>query len=415
MSITRSANPPAGQVSREISAKKFRIASRAAVLLLQCLPMADWRQIQARIRKARSAPDAIVKMTELFERTRDAMVAFELGKLHEKAGANEDAVNSYTVAYERFRRPAWRKKAEEALVRLGAPVPTTPMGAGTDESVAPEPAPPPEAPAAAAPQFPSDLAAEEGESQLAFADAIRAQAEPPAPTHGTISGRTAREQTSASAVAPAAGKRGRRGRRGGRGRRRKGASSVAAPQPAAAQAPPPVRHEERPRPQPRQESRRAAPPPSAPVEDAEPGPISIEAAMTGRAKASDPALASRSAKLESQLRRLVAATPRNPQEYDSAPAGPGVLLLSDSDLTTYYYVESCATLRVALRVVMQGQRGRERDESIRSRLAEHLGISESKVAKYLQDHCAARWLQLDEGASHLAHFAIAMLRPALNE
>jgi hypothetical protein len=27
----------------------------------------------------------------------------------------------------------------------------------------------------------------------------------------------------------------------------------------------------------------------------------------------------------------------------------------------------------------------------------------------------ARWLQLDEGASHLAHFAIAMLRPALNE
>ena len=25
------------------------------------------------------------------------------------------------------------------------------------------------------------------------------------------------------------------------------------------------------------------------------------------------------------------------------------------------------------------------------------------------------WLQLDEGASHLAHFAIAILRPALND
>jgi hypothetical protein len=165
----------------------------------------------------------------------------------------------------------------------------------------------------------------------------------------------------------------------------------------------------------REEPRRAISSPAAAPQEIEPGPISIEAALAGRAKAGDPALASRSAKLESQLRRLVAAPPQNPHEYDTAPAGPGVILLSDSDLTTYYYVESCATLRVGLRMLMQGQRGRERNESVRAHLAEHLGISESKVAKYLQEHCAVRWLQLDEGASHLAHFAIAMLRPALNE
>ncbi|HEV8383974.1 MAG TPA: hypothetical protein VGQ11_03815, partial [Candidatus Acidoferrales bacterium] len=171
------------------------------VLLLQCLAMADWRQIQARIRKARSAPDAVVKMTELFERTRDAMVAFELGKLHEKAGANEDAVNSYTVAYERFRRTGWRKKAEEALVRLGAPVPTTPMGTGRDESTPPESAAPPEAPAAEAPQFPSDLAAEEGESQLAFADAILAQEDTSAGDRAPVAERPAAAESSTRAGA----------------------------------------------------------------------------------------------------------------------------------------------------------------------------------------------------------------------
>jgi hypothetical protein len=37
------------------------------------------------------------------------------------------------------------------------------------------------------------------------------------------------------------------------------------------------------------------------------------------------------------------------------------------------------------------------------------------VSSYLKEHCAVRWLQLDEGASHLAHFAIAVLRPVVNE
>jgi len=40
--------------------------------------MADWRQIQARIRKAKSSPDAAAKLNELYQRTRDGMVAWEL-------------------------------------------------------------------------------------------------------------------------------------------------------------------------------------------------------------------------------------------------------------------------------------------------------------------------------------------------
>jgi predicted transcriptional regulator len=60
--------------------------------------------------------------------------------------------------------------------------------------------------------------------------------------------------------------------------------------------------------------------------------------------------------------------------------------------------------------------GRTRSgDNIRGLLAEHLGITEARVAKYLKDHCAIRWVQLDDEAQLLAHFAIAMLRPALND
>ena len=40
--------------------------------------MADWRQIQARIRKAKNSPDAHAKLSELYQRTHDGMVAWEL-------------------------------------------------------------------------------------------------------------------------------------------------------------------------------------------------------------------------------------------------------------------------------------------------------------------------------------------------
>jgi len=74
-------------------------------------------------------------------------------------------------------------------------------------------------------------------------------------------------------------------------------------------------------------------------------------------------------------------------------AGPGVWVLTDSDLTTYYYVEACQTLRVAIPNMARGGTARRGGESIKPKLAEHLGIAETRVSKYLADHCVVRWLQ----------------------
>ena len=100
-------------------------------------------------------------------------------------------------------------------------------------------------------------------------------------------------------------------------------------------------------------------------------------------------------------------------DVESAPAGPGVLLLSDSDQVTHYYVEACQTLRIGVGNLLRGGRGAKGASQLKPSLAEHLGINESRVAKYLKDHCAVRWIQLDEGAAELAHFAMAVLRPVV--
>ena len=116
-----------------------------------------------------------------------------------------------------------------------------------------------------------------------------------------------------------------------------------------------------------------------------------------------------------QFRRLLTCEPAKLDDGVGAPIGPGVFLLSDSDLTSYYYVEACQTLRIAIGNLLRGGTTRRGAESIKPQLAEHLGIPEARVTKYLADHCVVRWLQLDEGASHFAHFVIAVLRPSLNE
>jgi hypothetical protein len=136
-------------------------------------------------------------------------------------------------------------------------------------------------------------------------------------------------------------------------------------------------------------------------------------------RAGDPALASRFAQLESMLRRLISAPLHRVDELEEAPAGPGVFLLSDSDLMTNYYVEACQTLRIGTsQLARAGRAGRgartEGKASLRAQMAEHLSINDTQVTAYLAKHCVVRWLQLDEDAPHLAHFAIALLRPALN-
>ena len=121
------------------------------------------------------------------------------------------------------------------------------------------------------------------------------------------------------------------------------------------------------------------------------------------------------AQLESQLRRLLACSLHGLDDSDEAPAGPGVFLISDTDQTTYYYAEACQTLRVGIANMLRSGRGSREGANVKERLADHLGINEARVGKYLKDHCGVRWLQLDEGAPLLAHFAVAVLRPISNE
>ena len=411
--------------------------------------MADWRQIQARIRKAKNGADAQTKLSELYQRTHDAMVAWELGAVAEKAERNEDAVKWYTIAAERFRRADWKKKAEEALARLGAPIPV----AGA------KPSPEPVFAAAIVTETESghddDGASDSEESQPRLAlgeipedsvdyagDAIEVE---------TVHLSDATPPTGAGvADTDASGKKKRRrGRRGGRGRRRKGAPAAPglpsqafaesgathAPSSASPQArvPAPRFQPSRPAPVPHTDSYERIPAAvvaphdsheseeSAHTEHAAP---MLPSERTAHGRAGDPALASRMSKLESMLRRLVASPLHRLDESDSAPAGPGVFLLSDSDQITSYYIEACQTLRVGLGNLARGS-GRSTtkpvrggrpafDSGLKTKLAEHLGIGEAKVSQYLKDHCVVRWIQLDDDAAHLAHFAIGVLRTPLN-
>src|SRR6202041_1348091 len=396
--------------------------------------MADWRQIQARIRKAKNAPDAHAKLSELYQRTRDAMVAWELALIQEKADIKDDAVKWYTIAAERFRRAEWKKKAEEALTRLGAVLPIASDMAMNAEGSAEEPR---------FNSFPDAATDEPAGSNLAPGEISESadDAHTAEPAEAEVS----------STVAPEAGeaekKKRRRGRRGGRGRRRKGApvasglpsqafAESTAPQslpPTQSRPPAPQRHQSPRAPSQQTESFERAPthsaPPAVAVETFEPSRSEqaspkLPSERTAHGRAGDPALASRMSHLESMLRRLVSSPLHRLDESDSAPAGPGVFLLSDSDQITSYYIEACQTLRVGLGNLARGS-GRSTtkpvrggrpafDSGLKTKLAEHLGIGEAKVSQYLKDHCVVRWIQLDDDAPHLAHFAIGVLRTPLN-
>jgi hypothetical protein len=403
--------------------------------------MADWRQIQARIRKAKSSADAKAKLSELYQRTHDAMVAWELGVVEEKAERNEDAVKWFTIAAERFRRADWKKKAEEALTRLGAPLPVP--GA--------KPSAEPNLPAQPADESPSDQSSvrsqdlSDAQARLDLGENSPQDSSDDAEADAMVSASAESHRAAAPKDAgDATGKKKRRrGRRGGRGRRRKGApapglpsqaftdsgSGSAAPTPVVqsrAQAP----RTQSPNAAPRAESFESAPAASMaqPAADRgariEPSAPMLPSERTAHGRAGDPALASRMSKLESMLRRLVASPLHRLDELESAPAGPGVFLLSDSDQITSYYVEACQTLRVGLGNLARGS-GRSTtkvarggrptfDSGLKTKLADHLGIGEAKVSQYLKDHCVVRWIQLDDDAPHLAHFAIGVLRTPLN-
>jgi hypothetical protein len=359
--------------------------------------MADWKQITARIRRARTGKDPAGQLSNLFQKTRDAMVAFELARHFESAGMNADAAKWYATAAERFRRADWKIKAQEAAVRLGGSV---------TESVSLANAPPTSGDFALPPaafhvnpvletELPFEQNSEVTESSVALKE------ESPAGVLATLEEKKPR----------------RRGRRGGRNRRKAGAGKEVAATPGQRTSQPPGLHRglppavydqsDEPR-LPRILDSRAIP--KLPVE-----PSTETTGIGLKGRYGDPGLSSRISLLEMQFRRLLTCPPAKLDEANTAPVGPGVFLLTDSDLTTYYYVEPCQTLRIAIGNLLRGGSSRRNLESINPRLAEHLGIAESRVTKYLAEHCVVRWLQLDEGASHFAHFVIAVLRPSLNE
>jgi len=308
------------------------------------------------------------------------MVAFELARYFESNGKTEDAGKWYMTAAQRFRRADWKIKAQESATRLGA----------TEPAEIPTPAAPAESPEVLA----SDAAVSPLSPEPVAQETLPPEAEVPL-------GEAPQEaRTTERALA----KRHRRGRRGGRDHRRSSKRPGPTASPAKEVLPAPLP----PRPIEASEER-----PARPAELLE---LSAESpvAPSLRGRSGDPGLASRLTQLEMNFRRLLACPPTKLEAADKAPAGPGVWVLTDSDLTTYYYVEACQTLRVAIPNLMRSSVAR-RGESIRPQLADHLGIPESRVAKYLSDHCVVRWLQMDDDAAHFAHFLIAVLHPTLNE
>jgi hypothetical protein len=339
--------------------------------------MADWKQITARIRRARTSKDPAGQLASLFSKTRDAMVAFELARYFETTGNSVDAGKWYFTAAERFRRSDWKTKAQESATRLGATEPA---------EIPPIPA---REPAAHAKEI-----TKESEVAAAAPETEEPVAEPAA------------TEDSAPPSAPRTSPRPRRGRRGGRGhspatRRTESSTHRRETPPAIAAAPAHTPLEV-------EKPSRAS---YSNVEDA----VSEVPAPALRGRSGDPGLSSRLSQLEMNFRRLLSSSATKLDDADRAPAGPGVWVLTDSDLTTYYYVEACKTLRVAIPNLVRGGSARRNEPSIKPQLAEHLGIPEARVSKYLSDHCVVRWLQMDEGASHFAHFLVAVLHPALNE
>jgi hypothetical protein len=353
--------------------------------------MADWKQITARIRRARGSKDPGGQLTALYEKTKDAMVAFELARHFEAVRDTAQALEWYQSAYARFRRGDWKTKSSEAIARLGGEVPVEPApkakseGQAAEASVAsvvtvPEPA------------LPFEQNAEAFESLVAVGSETR-PARPPEPP---------------AAVADT--KHRRRGRRGGRNRNKKSSVALAdaGPQHRSQQHREPIGAEPVEIAPPRSVDSRSIP--RIPVE---PLPESTASGLRGRF--GDPGLSSRLSLLEMQLRRLLTCPPAKLDHAEHAPAGPGVFVLTDDDMTTYFHVEACDTLRIAIGTLAKTGATRRGHPNLKPLLAENLGIPETRVAKYLAEHCVVRWLQLDEGAPQFAHFAIAVLRPLLDE
>jgi hypothetical protein len=174
--------------------------------------MADWKQITARIRRARTSKDPAGQLSNLYEKTHDAMAAFELARYFETSGNPADAGKWYATAADRFRRADWKSKAQEAAVRLGVTVSVLPSD-------------PQDATFRRADDFiltPPLIAVPDPPLPFESSEATREAAAVPSPLP---------PETAGEASASPQKKARRRGRRGGRNRRKPGAAAGLTPAP----------------------------------------------------------------------------------------------------------------------------------------------------------------------------------------
>jgi len=86
-----------------------------------------------------------------------------------------------------------------------------------------------------------------------------------------------------------------------------------------------------------------------------------------------------------------------------APAGPGVWVLTDSDLSDVLLCRSLSNPAGSHSQLMRSSAAR-RGESIRPQLADHLGIPNRGLPN-TSPTTVWRWLQMDDDAAHFAHFS----------
>ena len=305
------------------------------------------------------------------------MVAFELAQIHEKAGTNSEAARWYTAAAERFRRAQWKQKAEEALTRLGAPIPVAPAAASVSET-SPEPATRLE-----------PIITEYSEVQVSEVtgepDGGQQEAVFEQPAAAYSAGITASPGRGSRAIVVNAGD----------------AEVAAAATKARAQAHRlpqcrlrfPLRHHRSSAQQNRVLCLSCVLSFPRNFRNAEHPSWNLLAVSS---------LPHRVHRIRRALARAIPLFPRawpswNPSfaacwplpcipvdQPEDAPAGPGVFLITDTDQTCYYYIEACQTLRVGIGNLLRSGRGSREGANLKEKLAEHLGINEARVGKYLE-------------------------------
>src|SRR5262249_37690624 len=159
--------------------------------------------------------DPAAQLSTLYEKTQDAMVAFELARVFETASQNAEAAKWYNLAAERFRRADWKTKAQQAATRLGG------ESSGDSQLDFPQ----------LRPQLPVPEAGAPFEDSAVIFDAIATPASAAAPAEDSeddseseseAQSKEASASSASSEKQSAEGSRRRRGRRGGRNRRKGG-------------------------------------------------------------------------------------------------------------------------------------------------------------------------------------------------